>query len=69
MLCSLDFANNPRVMNPEGENCLVLGLGAGTIPDIYQSYGVRTDVLDIDPLIFETVEDYFNFQSNGDTYI
>lgn len=59
----------PLLMNPQGRHCLVLGLGAGTIPDIYQSHGVTTDVLDIDPLIFEMAERYFNFHSNGETYI
>ena len=59
----------PMVINPQGENCLVLGLGAGTIPGIYQSYGVTTDVLDIDPVVFDIAEEYFNFRSNGELYV
>ena len=59
----------PMAINPGGENCLVLGLGAGTIPGIFQSYGVTTDVLDIDPVIFDVAKEYFNFSNNGDSYV
>lgn len=59
----------PMSMNPNGKNCLVLGLGAGTIPGIYQSYGVTTDVLDIDPVVFDVAENFFNFRNNGESYI
>ena len=59
----------PMAMNPQGKNCLVLGLGAGTIPGIYQSYGVTTDVLDIDPVVFDIAERYFDFRNNGKSYI
>ena len=38
----------PRLRNPRGTSCLVLGLGGGTIPVWYEREGVRADVVDID---------------------
>ena len=58
----------PRVINPRGTDCLVVGLGPGAIPMWYEGQGVRTDVVDIDPAIFEVARRYFNFRVSGDTY-
>lgn len=59
----------PLTMRPGGGSCLVLGLGAGVIPTIYQANGVTTDVLDIDPVVLDFARDYFGFHNNGETYI
>ncbi|MDG5467848.1 fused MFS/spermidine synthase [Deltaproteobacteria bacterium IMCC39524] len=56
-------------MNPQGKDCLMLGLGAGTIPGIFQAHGVMTDVLDIDPVVFDVAETYFNFRNNGKSIV
>ncbi|MDH3999569.1 MAG: fused MFS/spermidine synthase [Desulfuromonadales bacterium] len=57
------------LMNPQGKDGLVLGLGAGVIPTIMQKHGVTTDVLDIDPLIFDMAKEYFNFSNNGESHV
>jgi len=58
----------PRIINPGGTDCLVVGLGPGAIPMWYEGQGVRTDVVDIDPVIFEVARRFFNFRISGETY-
>jgi spermidine synthase len=58
----------PRVINPLGTDCLVVGLGPGAIPLWYEQQGVRTDVVDIDPVVFDVARRFFNFSVTGDTY-
>ncbi len=55
----------PRAINPKGKECLVIGLGAGVIPMWYERQGVRTDVVDIDPLVFEVARRFFSFRTAG----
>jgi spermidine synthase len=54
----------PYALNPDGRSCLVIGLGAGLVPTWYQSQGVATEVVDIDPEVAAVAREYFNF--NGD---
>jgi spermidine synthase len=51
----------PYALNPEGKNCLVIGLGAGLVPAWYKAQGVDTEVVDIDPAVIEIARGYFNF--------
>ncbi|MFZ5503817.1 MAG: fused MFS/spermidine synthase [Pseudomonadota bacterium] len=51
----------PYALNPDGKNCLVIGLGAGFVPAWYQAQGVHTEVVDIDPAVADLARDYFNF--------
>jgi spermidine synthase len=51
----------PYALNPEGKNCLVIGLGAGLVPAWYQAQGVATEVVDIDPAVIELSRNYFGF--------
>ena len=55
----------PYGLNPEGRDCLVIGLGAGVIPMWYEGRGIRTDVVDIDPKVVEIAKDYFGFKTAG----
>jgi predicted membrane-bound spermidine synthase len=57
----------PRVINPKGKECLVIGLGAGVVPMWYEKQGVRTDVVDIDPLVFDVARRFFSFSISGET--
>lgn len=59
----------PQVIRPGGENCLVIGLGAGIIPRFYESSGVKVDVIDIDPKIVDIAENYFGFRTSGEVFI
>lgn len=58
----------PRIINPGGKECLVVGLGPGAIPMWYEQQGVRTDVVDIDPVIFDVARRFFGFAISGNTY-
>lgn len=51
----------PYALNPDGKNCLVIGLGAGLVPAWYHAQGVNTEVVDIDPKVVTLARNYFNF--------
>jgi spermidine synthase len=59
----------PYGIHPEGRNCLVIGLGAGVVPQWYEARGIRTDVVDIDPEVVRIARDYFGFKLSGDIIV
>ncbi len=59
----------PYGMNPRGERCLVIGLGAGIVPMWFEQMGVRTDVVDINPHVVQAARDYFGFTLSGEVVI
>lgn len=59
----------PRAINPNGKECLVIGLGAGVVPMWYERQGVRADVVDIDPLVFDVARSFFSFNVSGESIV
>jgi spermidine synthase len=59
----------PYSLNPKGKNCLVIGLGMGAVPMWYESMGIMTDVVDINPEIFRSAEKYFGFANRGERIV
>ena len=59
----------PLALNPGGRNCLVVGLGAGLIPEWYGARGIDTHVVDIDPAVVELAGTYFGFNINNNVFI
>lgn len=59
----------PRIINPNGKECLVIGLGAGVVPMWYEKQGVRADVVDIDPLVFDVARRFFSFNISGESAV
>lgn len=59
----------PRAINPKGTECLVIGLGAGVVPMWYERQGVRADVVDIDPLVFDVARRFFAFNVSGQSFV
>lgn len=59
----------PYSLNPDGKNCLVIGLGTGMVPVWYEKKGVITDVLDINPKVVEIAKNNFGFKVSGETII
>ncbi len=57
----------PRYIQPSGKKCLVIGLGAGIIPALYEKDNIEVDVVDIDPNVYQLAKEYFNY--NGSVYI
>jgi spermidine synthase len=52
-------------LQPSGSRALVIGLGAGLIPDAMAHWGVRSDVVEIDAKIVSAAEDYFGFDASA----
>ena len=59
----------PYHLNSRGTSCLVIGLGAGVVPQWYEQRGIRTDVVDIDPYVVAVAREYFGFSSTGDVAV
>ena len=59
----------PYALNPEGKDCLVIGLGAGLIPVWYHNHGVNTEVVDIDQAVVDLAHEYFGFNSTIPVHI
>jgi len=59
----------PTALQPSGRRALVIGLGAGMVPDWYVQRGVIVDVVDIDPDVVELAQRYFGFRTNGSIYV
>lgn len=59
----------PYSLNPDGKNCLVIGLGTGMVPVWYEKKGVMTDVLDINPKVVEVAKKGFGFKVSGEIII
>jgi spermidine synthase len=59
----------PYGLNPEGRNCLVVGLGAGVIPRWYGEMGIHTDVVEINPRVVDVARKYFRFAPRGEVFI
>lgn len=55
----------PYAINSKGKDALVVGLGAGMIPRWYEQQGIKTDVVEIDPVVAEVARDYFDFSVSG----
>jgi spermidine synthase len=59
----------PYLLNPEGKTCLVVGLGAGTVPVWYERMGVRCSVVDIDPEVVAIARRFFGFSVSGEVHV
>lgn len=60
-----------RAYNGDASRALVIGLGAGIVPKGFQEYyGIKTDVVEIDPDVVDTARMYFGFDpGKSPTYI
>jgi hypothetical protein len=47
---------------PSARSALVIGLGAGYLPDAYQRHSIATDAIEIDPAIRDAAFRYFPYQ-------
>ena len=56
----------PYMLHPTGNTCLVIGVGAGLVPNWYEQNGVTCDVVDIDNKVIQLAEQYFNFTPKGE---
>jgi spermidine synthase len=49
----------PVSVRPDGQDCLVVGLGAGVVPRWYAARGVRTEVVEINPEVVRMARTHF----------
>ncbi|KAI9719569.1 MAG: hypothetical protein M1812_003340 [Candelaria pacifica] len=49
---------------PDQKTALVIGLGIGTTPAALIAHGINTTVIEIDPVVYEYANLYFNFPQN-----
>lgn len=59
----------PYGLNPGGDQALVIGLGAGVVPMRYEQRGVSVDVVEIDPVVVEVAQEYFDLKVSGDIHV
>jgi spermidine synthase len=59
----------PWAARPGGKTCLVVGLGAGLVARWFESQGVRTDVVDINPDVVEAARRYFGLSVSGEVAV
>jgi spermidine synthase len=52
----------PYALHPSGREALIIGLGAGIVPPWYESLGIATDTVDIDPEVVTAARRYFDFR-------
>lgn len=55
----------PSALNPNIDTALVVGLGAGMVPNLLEQQGIKTEVVDIDPAVFDFAERYFDVRVSG----
>ena len=49
----------PQQLRPEIRSALVIGLGSGVLPRSYAQQGIRTEAIDIDPVVVELCRKHF----------
>lgn len=54
---------------PGMKHALLIGQGAGHMVTTLRRHGIRTDTLEIDPVVAEAARDYFDFAPTGKTII
>lgn len=58
-----------RFLRPAAKDMLIVGLGIGSLPSSLSRFGIRSDVVEIDPAVVEFAEKYFGFRPTGDVYV
>lgn len=59
----------PTALHPQGRSCVVIGVGAGIVPQWYQARGITTDVVDIDAQVVAVAQRYFGFVPRGAVFV
>ncbi len=54
---------------PDMKHALLIGQGAGHMVTTLERHGIRTDTLEIDPVVADAARDYFDFVPTGKTMI
>eukprot|EP00026_Physarum_polycephalum_P012169 Phypoly_transcript_12448.p1 GENE.Phypoly_transcript_12448~~Phypoly_transcript_12448.p1 ORF type:complete len:361 (-),score=57.30 Phypoly_transcript_12448:25-1107(-) len=55
--------------HPDAKTALIIGLGTGLFARRCAKFGVRSDVVEIDPVVVQLATQYFGFSTKGKLYI
>jgi SAM-dependent methyltransferase len=58
-----------RFLRPDAKDMLQIGLGIGSLPSALMPYGIKADVVEIDPEVVRFAREYFDFSTLGDVYV
>jgi spermidine synthase len=58
-----------RALVPRGKRALVVGVGAGLMPLWFEKEGITVDVVDIDPHVVRTAQEWFELAVSGEIFI
>jgi hypothetical protein len=58
-----------RFLRPAAKDLLEIGLGIGSLPSALNAYGIKSDVVEIDPAVVRLALKYFGFATAGEIYI
>lgn len=65
----IHYANSVASKFPKNSSALVLGLGGGSIINMFEKLQYKVDVVDIDKRIWEVARDYFSLDSKANILI
>jgi SAM-dependent methyltransferase len=65
----LHLLESLRFMRPEAKELLQIGLGIGSLPAALKPYGIKADVVEIDPEVVRMAQQHFGFATQGQIYV
>jgi MFS family permease len=65
----LHLLESVRFVRPQATRLLQIGLGIGSLPMALRPYGVKSDVVEIDPEVVRLARAHFGFQDSGEMFI
>jgi spermidine synthase len=58
-----------HIARPQAKDLLQIGLGVGSLPMALQRFGVKSDVVEIDPKVVQFAQQYFGFKTKGEIIV
>jgi spermidine synthase len=58
-----------RFVRPNAKDFLQIGLGIGSVPMALRPFGVKSDVVEIDPAVVDFAKRHFGFATAGDIFV
>jgi hypothetical protein len=58
-----------RFIRPQAKEMLQIGLGIGSVPLSLSPYGIKSDVVEIDPAVVRFAQQYFRFATSGAIHV
>jgi spermidine synthase len=65
----LHILESLRFLRPQAKELLQIGLGAGSLASSLRPFGIKVDVVEIDPEVVRMAKQYFGFSTDGNVYV